>query len=371
MVPDLRAGVGMVIIPAMGPWMNRMTNRVTNPAGTSPSSRPASVRTTMLRLLVVPLALSALVAATGCGTDDSASTTTAAESTTTVAESTTTVATAAPAAPPCPAEAIQVVVSVDQWGDIVEQLAGECAKVTTVISSSAIDPHDYEPSPADIASLTDAEIVVVNGCDYDHWAEETAEGLDPKPVVVNACEVVGKTEGDNPHIWYGPDFVFQVAAAVTSQLETELSSVGTYFSDRAAAWDASMQGYRDEIAAIKAEFAGRTYAATESVFDYMGDALTLENTTPEGFARAAANETDPSPGDIQAFDQLLTSGGASVLVYNVQTEGSIPEQVRATAEGAGVPVVEVTETVAEGATSFAEWQVAQLESLNQALSGGR
>jgi zinc/manganese transport system substrate-binding protein len=67
----------------------------------------------------------------------------------------------------------------------------------------------------------------------------------------------------------------------------------------------------------------------------MGEALTLENTTPEGFARAAANETDPSPGDVQAFDQLLTSGGASVLVYNVQTEGAIPEQVRGTAEGAG------------------------------------
>jgi zinc/manganese transport system substrate-binding protein len=59
-----------------------------------------------------------------------------------------------------------------------------------------------------------------------------------------------------------------------------------------------------------------------------------------------------------------------VLVYNVQTEGSIPQQVRGTAEGAGVPVVDVTETVAEGATSFAEWQVSQLQALRRALSGG-
>ena len=58
-----------------------------------------------------------------------------------------------------------------------------------------------------------------------------------------------------------------------------------------------------------------------------------------------------------------------VLIYNTQTEGSIPEQIRATAEGASVPVVEVTETVPESAASFARWQVDQLESLAQALAG--
>ncbi len=322
------------------------------------------------RLLVsAVLAALATVTLAACGSEESASTTTTSGApATTLAETTTTVAAPAPP-PPCPVEPIQVVVSVDQWGDIVDQLAGECATVTTVISSSALDPHDYEPSPADIAAFTDAEIVVVNGCDYDHWAADTAAELSPTPVVVDACEVVGRTDGDNPHIWYGPDFVFAVAADVTAQLQQQLPAAAAYFTDRAAAWDASMQGYRDEIARIREAFAGRTYAATESVFDDMGDALGLARTTPEGFAQAAASETDPSPGDVQAFDQLLSSGGAGVLVYNVQTEGAIPQQVRATAEAAGVPVVDVTETVAEGATSFAEWQVAQLRALFAALDG--
>ncbi len=358
--------MGMIIIPDMTTCFSSpadLGRLGRHPSGPGPIRRAAAAIAVLLGLVVA-----------GCGTEGSAGTTTS--TSTTTAESTTTSTTApvpaVPApAPPCPVEPVQVVVSVDQWGDIVEQLAGECAKVTTVIASSAIDPHDYEPSPADIASFSDAEIVVVNGCDYDHWADETAEGLSPTPTIVNACEVVGKTDGDNPHIWYGPDFVFAVAGAVTQQLQAALPTAGTYFPDRAAAWNESMQGYRDEIARIRAEFPGRPYAATESVFDYMGDALTLRNTTPEGFARASANETDPSPGDVQAFDQLLASGGAGVLIYNVQTEGSIPQQVRDVAEGAGVPVVEVTETVAEGATSFAEWQVAQLRALQQALSGAR
>ena len=70
-------------------------------------------------------------------------------------------------APPCPTTPVRVTVSVDQWGDIVSTLGGRCAQVTTVLAGSAADPHDFEPSPADAASFTDAQLVVVNGDDYD------------------------------------------------------------------------------------------------------------------------------------------------------------------------------------------------------------
>jgi zinc/manganese transport system substrate-binding protein len=59
------------------------------------------------------------------------------------------------------------VVTVDQWGDIVSDLAGACGEVTTIIKSSSIDPHDYEPTPADSAKFDRAKLVVVNGLDYD------------------------------------------------------------------------------------------------------------------------------------------------------------------------------------------------------------
>jgi zinc/manganese transport system substrate-binding protein len=56
-----------------------------------------------------------------------------------------------------------------------------------------------------------------------------------------------------------------------------------------------------------------------------------------------------------------------VLIYNIQTEGSVPEEIRAAAEQAGVPVVEVTETLPSDAGTFQDWQVAQLDSLAKAL----
>ncbi len=267
----------------------------------------------------------------------------------------------------CPEQPIQVVVSVDQWGDIVEQLAGDCATVTTVIESSKVDPHDYEPTTGDAAKFTDAELVVVNGMDYDPWATKIVATLNPEPPVVDAGKVAGLSDGENPHVWYGPDYVFEFASAVTAELSKLSPKAAEYFTAQADSWNTSMQPYRDQIALIKASYSGSTYAATESVFDYMAVALGLKDVTPAGFAAAAANETDPSPGDVASFGKLIKAGTADVLIYNVQTVGALPEQIRSAADQVKVPTVEVTETVALGATSFEQWQVEQLEALSAAL----
>ena len=56
-----------------------------------------------------------------------------------------------------------------------------------------------------------------------------------------------------------------------------------------------------------------------------------------------------------------------MLVYNTQTSGSVPEQLRAAAEDAGVPVVEVSESPTDADGSFVAWQLAQLTELSDAL----
>ena len=95
----------------------------------------------------------------------------------------------------------------------------------------------------------------------------------------------------------------------------------------------------------------------------------MVDATPQGYQQAAANETDPSPADIAAFEAALKDGSMAVLVYNTQTEGSVPEQLRGVAEGADVPVLEVTESVPPGEDSFVVWQIVQLQQLAQALGG--
>src|SRR6201985_3869004 len=112
-------------------------------------------------LVCAMVALAATWTVTACGSDQTAS-------------SSTSSGRSAAGAPPCPTDPVAVVVSVDQWGDIVSQLGGACATVKTVLASSSVDPHDYEPSPAAAASFTGAALVVGSGARYDAWAAKLA-----------------------------------------------------------------------------------------------------------------------------------------------------------------------------------------------------
>ncbi len=273
-------------------------------------------------------------------------------------------------APSCPVAPVKVTVSVDQWGQIVGQLGGQCATVTTVLANSSVDPHDYEPSPADAAEFSGSQLVVINGDHYDEWAEKLASTSAPDAPVINAFALSAPPAAGaapNPHVWYSPTTIDAVADAVTKELSTLAPKAADYFAERRAAFTASMQPYTTLVADIHKEASGKSYAATETVFDHMAQALGLTDKTPVGYQTASANEADPAPADLAAFRQLLAEKGVDVLIFNTQTEGSLPDDIRAAAEQAGVPVVNVTETVAPGSVSFEAWQVDQLTALAKAL----
>ena len=86
------------------------------------------------------------------------------------------------------------------------------------------------------------------------------------------------------------------------------------------------------------------------------------------FMRAVENGTDPSPASIAETRQLLADKKVRVLVYNSQTVDKVTENIRENAENAGIPVVEVTETLPEG-MDFVQWQTATAQSLADALNG--
>jgi zinc/manganese transport system substrate-binding protein len=267
----------------------------------------------------------------------------------------------------CPGEVVDVVVSVGQWGGLVHQLGGDCANVTTIVSSGSVDPHDFEPGTADLAAFSGADLVVVNGGHYDEWAEDAVATLDPEPRVVSAAEVAGVGEEEDPHLWVDPEVVPEVAGAVTEALVAVGGEDG-WFEQQGAAWAAEAEDYFSAVDELRTIAPGHTYVATEGVFDRLTTAVGLTDVTPEGYKRAASNESEPAPGELVAFEAALADGTADVLIYNTQTSGSVPERLREAAEQAGVPVVEVKESPAYATGSFDAWQYGQVKALSDALS---
>ncbi|KZF07937.1 MAG: zinc ABC transporter substrate-binding protein [Rhodococcus sp. (in: high G+C Gram-positive bacteria)] len=284
---------------------------------------------------------------------------------------------------------ITIVASTNVWGSVAEAVAGNLATVESIIADPSADPHSYEASPSDAAKVAEASLVVYNGGGYDEFITDILGSEGQNVPSVNAFELLdsdhahedaeepedtshestdGHNHGEiNEHVWYN----VETAAATAESIADKL---GQLDPENAAQYTANAEDFHEQVhaitdvtAKIAADYPAVPVAQTEPIAHYLIEESGLDDKTPEDFKDAIEEGTDPSPASIAATRDLFTSNSVKALVYNIQTQDAVTQDIRSTAEAAGIPVVEVTETLPEGQT-YIEWQTKAAQDLDAALS---
>ncbi|MFC5064946.1 metal ABC transporter solute-binding protein, Zn/Mn family [Actinomycetospora atypica] len=262
----------------------------------------------------------------------------------------------APPAQAAPAGTLTVVATTNVWGAVASAVAGPDAKVTSIINDPAGDPHSYESTPADAASINEADVVVANGGGYDEFAEKIADA-DPaaKAKTISAFDLRADQADENEHVWFDPTAVKGVAAQVAQRLGAAEPAQAAALQQRAQAFSARVDQAAAQTAQIGAAKPGTRVISTEPIAHYLLETAGVEDTTPQDFVEAVENETDPSASSLVQVRDALTARTVGALVFNPQTETPVVAGLRDTANAAGVPVVEVTETLPGGVTDYLQW----------------
>lgn len=267
---------------------------------------------------------------------------------------------------------IPVVASINAWGSILTQLGGTHVRATSIITNPNTDPHSYEPTPADGRALASSRLMILNGVGYDSWADKLlGASPDASRVVINVGKLAGVGAGGNPHRWYSPADVANVADTITASLKTLDPMNAAYFDDQRQVFEhQALAGYHALITDIRATYTGVAVGASESLFAPLADALGLNLATPASFLKAVSEGTDPSPADKATIDNQIATRAIKVYVYNSQNSTpDVAAQMKA-AKARGIPVAAMTETLSPPGASFQEWQSAQLQVLQDALRRG-
>ena len=261
---------------------------------------------------------------------------------------------------------IEVAASVNQWGTVAKALGGDNVNVTSIINSTNVDAHDYEPTTSDIAKLQKAQVIIVNGAGYDAWAVKAAQTANA--IIVNAAEIGGVNDGENPHVWFSADVRKAVAQAITEAYEQADAVKKNDFDKMNDQWAAEENNVESKIAEVKQKTDGLAYAATESVASYLAEDMGLADATPSGYARATANESEPTPTDIKQFTDALKAGEIKLLVVNTQEESELTGKITDAAKSVEVPMVELTEQMPEQYDSLTAWMEGLVDAFSQAIA---
>lgn len=242
--------------------------------------------------------------------------------------------------------------------------------VTSIIADPNADPHSYEPTAADARTVVQAQYVILDGAGYDPWTDKL---LQANPVSgrkeLNVGDFNGKHEGDNPHMWYNPDYVTPVVNKMRDDLKALDAADASSFDQSAQAFlTTGLKQYHDLIAAIKAKYSGTPVGATESIFSYLSPALGLNLITPYSYLKAVSESTDISAADQATVQQQIRQKQIKILVYDSQNTPNDIQALITLAKANSIPVATITETLTPATASYQDWQSAQLQGIESALA---
>ncbi|MBB1054188.1 zinc ABC transporter substrate-binding protein AztC [Dietzia sp. B44] len=272
-----------------------------------------------------------------------------------------------------------IVVTTNILGDVVENVVGEAADVTTLMKRNA-DPHSFEISAQEASLMDRADLVVSNGLGLEEGLQQhldrVADTGVPMLVAGERIEVIDYSEGDaggtaDPHFWTDPARMVEVVDA----LEAELVEVDGI--DRAAV-EAGADRYREELDELDDEMTAsfatipadsRALVTNHHVFGYLAerfDFRVLGAAIPGGTTLAS-----PSASDLDGLASAITEAGVPAIF----AESSQPDrlvQVLASEAGIDTRVIELfTESLTEpgqGAPSYLEMMRANTERIVDGLS---
>ena len=266
---------------------------------------------------------------------------------------------------------VTVVAAENFWGSIAAQLGGSHVTETSIISNPDTDPHDYEATPADARAISAAQVFIQNGLGYDaSWAPKlVAANPNSDRTVLTVGDIVGLKDGDNPHQWYVKSSVYKVIDALTAAYQKADPTDAAYFAAQKRSFElTTLAPYNQLISDIRDRYAGTPIGASESIVSGLADTLGLKLLTPPTFLRDISEGNDPTAADKSLIDQQIKTKAVKVYVYNSQNATPDVAAQVAEAKAAGIPVTTVTETLFPAGDSFQQWQLTQLEELENALA---
>jgi zinc/manganese transport system substrate-binding protein len=271
-------------------------------------------------------------------------------------------------AAPALADPVKVVAAENFYGDVAGQIGGANVAVTSILSSPDQDPHLFEASAETAKALADAKVVIVNGVDYDPWMEKLlSANKAPGRKEIVVAQLVGRKAGDNPHLWYEPNYVKAAAKLLTADLDAiDPANKADYDKGEAQFLD-SLKPLDAKIADMRKKYAGQPVIASEPVFGYQAGLIGLK-VHNEKFALAVMNNAEPTASEVAAFENDLKGHKVKAMLYNAQASEPAVGRLVQMAKDNGIPVVGVSETEPPDST-YQKWMLGQLDALDAALGG--
>ena len=250
----------------------------------------------------------------------------------------------------------RIVATTTILGDITTNIVEGCGPQVTTLMPIGQDPHAFQPSANQAATLQSADLVIANGLDLEQGLDDVlagaeregvpvlrvAEQLDPVPFGRHASATDGAvTPGTlDPHVWLDPVRMADGVDLITTAAIDRMPDLEACLTDRGGAYRdalvATHHRIEDILSAVPDE--RRVLVTNHDSLGYFADRYgfrILGAVVPSGSTLA-----EPSPADLRELVDAMRNAGVDVIFAETTEPARLAEAVAAEL-GYPVDVVEL------------------------------
>jgi manganese/iron transport system substrate-binding protein len=229
---------------------------------------------------------------------------------------------------------LRVVATFSTLGALAKAVAGPDATVSVLVPIGA-SPEDYQPTPGDIRTLHDADVLIENGAGIEAWLDRTvANAKNPAMRTIVLSDGMPIKNG-NPHLWMDPVYAQEYAAKIADALAAADPGHRSRYVARGRAFAMELAALRRTIAQRIATIPKdqRTMIVFHNAWQYYNDRFGIRTL---GVIELSPGQ-EPSPRYIGDLVRLAKTH--HVRAVFAEPEYS-PKLVQALAQSAGIATVE-------------------------------
>ncbi|HXF50180.1 MAG TPA: metal ABC transporter substrate-binding protein [Dehalococcoidia bacterium] len=259
---------------------------------------------------------------------------------------------------------LRVVTTLEIFADFARNVGGDRVAVTALLPPGA-DPHTYELAPGQVAEIARADVIFVNGLDFEEAALGAIERNAPADApVVTLSEGLTPLDG-NPHFWLDVTFAMRYVERIRDAL-SDIDPEGE------PTYAARADDYLAQLEALDADFR----AAMERIPPERRKLVTFHDAFPYLAARYGLEVVavvvkspgrEPSAADVAELARRLREQDVPAVFKEPQFNARVLELA---ARDAGVEVRELySDALSSEAPTYIDMMRFNLRQLTEGLGG--
>jgi zinc transport system substrate-binding protein len=204
---------------------------------------------------------------------------------------------------------VKVVASFFPLFDFARQVGGDRADVSVMVPAG-VEPHDWEPTPKNIADAENADLIIYNGAGFESWVSKVnAKATLDTSKGMQLLQGGGEGSGLDPHIWLDPILAKKQVEAIRDGLVQVDPTNADYYRQNAEKYLGELDSLDAMIRSDLTNCEKKDFITFHTAFSYFANRYGLTQHGVQGLSP----EGEVLPQRITEIKQLAGELGINII----------------------------------------------------------